>query len=176
VLAADGIDVVHIASPNRFHCEMSLAALAAGRHIVCEKPLAMTTAETARIVAAAARQRTVFAVNYNVRFYAAALRLRRMIADGEMGDVMHVNGSYFQDWLFKDTDYNWRLLPGEGGPLRAVADIGTHWMDLACFVMGTSIRSVWPIWPRGTQPGAGRSKRFRRSRGPAVGRGAPAIR
>ncbi len=142
LLKEEDVDVVHIASPNRFHCEMSLAALAAGKHVVCEKPLAMTTAETSCIVAAAAASRTVFAVNYNVRFYAAVLQMRRMVEAGELGDIIHVNGSYMQDWLFKDTDYNWRLLPGEGGKLRAVADIGTHWMDTVSFVMGTKIRSV----------------------------------
>lgn len=142
LLKADDVDVVHIASPNRFHCEMSLAALKAGKHVVCEKPLAMTTKETARIVEAAKRSGTVFAVNYNVRFYAAVLQMRRMIETGTLGEVIHVNGSYMQDWLFKDTDYNWRLLPAEGGKLRAVADIGTHWMDTVSFAMGAKIRSV----------------------------------
>jgi predicted dehydrogenase len=71
------------------------------------------------------------------------LQLRRAVANGELGEIIHVNGSYFQDWLFKDTDYNWRLLPAEGGKLRAVADIGTHWMDTASFVLGAKIKSVF---------------------------------
>ena len=143
LLQSPNVDVIHIASPNRFHCEMSLAALRAGKHVVCEKPLAMNTRETARIVKLARGSGKVFAVNYNVRFYPAVLTLRRMVADGELGDIIHVNGSYLQDWLFKDTDYNWRLLPQEGGQLRAVADIGTHWMDTVSFILGAEIKAVF---------------------------------
>ena len=137
------VDVVHITAPNRFHGEMALAALRAGKHVVCEKPLAMNTRETIQIVRAARASKSVFAVNYNVRFYPAVLALRRMVERGDLGQIIHVNGSYLQDWLFKDTDYNWRLLPEEGGKLRAVADIGTHWMDAVSFVLGARIRSVF---------------------------------
>lgn len=136
------LDVVHITAPNRFHCEMSLAALKAGKHCICEKPLAMDTKETKQVVKVAKASGTVFAVNYNVRFYPAVLALRKLVARGDLGDIIHVNGSYFQDWLFKDTDYNWRLLPQEGGKLRAVADIGTHWMDTVSFILGAKIESV----------------------------------
>jgi predicted dehydrogenase len=142
MLKSPEVDVVHITAPNRFHCEMALAALKAGKHCICEKPLAMNTRETAQIVKTARASGTVFAVNYNVRFYPAVLALRRMVARGDLGEIIHVNGSYFQDWLFKDTDYNWRLLPKEGGKLRAVADIGTHWMDTATFILGSKITSV----------------------------------
>ena len=143
MLRSPNVDVVHITSPNRFHCEMSLAALRAGKHVICEKPLAMNTRETAHIVKLARRSARVFAANYNVRFYPAVLALHRMVARGELGDIIHVNGSYMQDWLFKDTDYNWRLLPQEGGKLRAVADIGTHWMDTVSFILGAKIASVF---------------------------------
>ncbi len=142
LLASPEVDVVHITTPNRFHCEMSLAALRAGKHVVCEKPLAMNTRETARMVEASRAVGRVFAVNYNVRFYPAVLAMRRLVAVGELGDIIHVNGSYMQDWLFKETDYNWRLLPKEGGKLRAVADIGTHWMDTVSFILGARIESV----------------------------------
>jgi predicted dehydrogenase len=142
LIALPEVDVVHITSPNRHHCEQALAVLAAGKHCVCEKPLAMTTRETARIVAAARKAGTVFAVNYNLRFYPAVLRLRELVARGDLGDVIHVNGSYFQDWLLYDTDYNWRLLAEEGGSLRAVADIGTHWIDAASFVIGRPVQHV----------------------------------
>lgn len=145
MLKSSDVDVVHIASPNRFHAEMALAALEAGKHCICEKPLAMTTEETARIVKVAKASKTVFAVNYNIRFYPAVLQLRQMVASGELGEIIHVNGSYMQDWLFWDTDYNWRLLPSEGGKLRAVADIGTHWMDLVSFVLGAHIDSVFSV-------------------------------
>jgi predicted dehydrogenase len=143
LLRSPDVDVVHITAPNRFHAEMSLAALKASKHVICEKPLAMTTRETTAIVQAVRRAKTVFAVNYNVRFYPAVLQLRHAVANGELGGIIHVNGSYFQDWLFKDTDYNWRLLPSEGGKLRAVADIGTHWMDTASFILGAKIKSVF---------------------------------
>jgi predicted dehydrogenase len=143
LVRSPSVDVVHITSPNRFHCEMALAALRAGKHVVCEKPLAMNTRETARVVSLARARGTVFAVNYNVRFYPAVLQLRRMVAQGDLGQIIHVNGSYFQDWLFKDTDYNWRLLPEEGGKLRAVADIGTHWMDTVSFILGARINAVF---------------------------------
>jgi predicted dehydrogenase len=143
LLRSPNVDVVHIASPNRFHAEMSLAALRAGKHVICEKPLAMNTRETGQIIKLARASGRVFAVNYNVRFYPAVLALHRAIARGELGDIIHVNGSYLQDWLFKDTDYNWRLLPQEGGKLRAVADIGTHWMDTVSFILGANITSVF---------------------------------
>jgi len=142
MLKSPDVDVVHITVPNRFHCEMSLAALDAGKHCICEKPLAMNTTETQQIMNRAKKASTVFAVNYNVRFYPAVLQLRKMVARGDLGQIIHVNGSYLQDWLFKETDYNWRLLPGEGGNLRAVADVGTHWMDTVSFILNSRITSV----------------------------------
>jgi predicted dehydrogenase len=138
------VDVVHIASPNKLHAEHAADALKAGKHVICEKPLAMTSRETAQLVRlAASRPRQIFAVNYNLRFYPAVLQLRAAIQRGDLGTVFHANGSYFQDWLLKDTDYNWRLLPREGGALRAVSDVGTHWMDAASFVLGASVSEVF---------------------------------
>jgi predicted dehydrogenase len=137
------VDVVHITSPNKDHYPQSIAALEAGKHVVCEKPLAMTAKETAEIVQLAAkRAKQIFAVNYNVRFYPAVLQMRADVAAGRLGKIIHVNGSYFQDWLLKATDYNWRLLPKEGGALRAVADIGTHWMDTTSFILGEKIEEL----------------------------------
>ena len=136
------VDVVHVTSPNRFHHAQALSALRAGKHCVCEKPLALTTRETAELVAAARKSRRVLAVSYNVRFYPAVLKMRRMVARGDLGRIVHVHGSYFQDWLLKDTDYNWRLLPAEGGKLRAVADIGTHWIDTVSFILDSRVREL----------------------------------
>jgi predicted dehydrogenase len=82
-------------------------------------------------------------VNYNVRFYPAVLQMRQDVASGRLGEIIHVNGAYFQDWLLKPTDYNWRLLPAEGGKLRAVADIGTHWIDTVAFILQSKIESVF---------------------------------
>ena len=136
------VDVVHITSPNRHHHVQSLAALRAGKHVVCEKPLAMTTTETAELVEAARQAGKVFAVNYNVRFYPAVLQMRAMVQRGDLGEIIHVNGSYMQDWLLKETDYNWRVLASEGGELRAVGDIGTHWLDTVSFILGSPVTEL----------------------------------
>src|SRR5262249_24565865 len=85
----------------------------------------------------------VTAVNYNVRFYPLALHVRDLLQKGVIGRVLSVKGAYIQDWLLKETDWNWRLLVEEGGELRAVGDIGTHWMDLILFVTGLRIDSVF---------------------------------
>jgi predicted dehydrogenase len=137
------VDVVHIASPNRYHREQVLASLDAGKHLVCEKPLAMTSAEAAELVnAAKAHAHLVTAVNYNIRFYPLCLQARAMVRAGEIGDVLHVTGSYLQDWLLLPTDYNWRIDSGEGGALRAVGDIGTHWLDLISFITGLQVECL----------------------------------
>jgi len=134
------VDVVHIASPNRYHREQVLASLDAGKHLVCEKPLAMTSAEAAELVnAAKAHAHLVTAVNYNIRFYPLCLQARAMVRAGEIGDVLHVTGSYLQDWLLLPTDYNWRVDSGEGGALRAVGDIRTHWLHLISFITGLQV-------------------------------------
>lgn len=143
LLADPAVDVVHLASPNRLHFEQCMQALQAGKHVVCEKPLAMTAAETAELAALAAASPLVTAVNYNVRFYPHVLEMRRQRAVGELGDLIHITGSYLQDWLLYDTDYNWRVDADAGGALRAVADIGTHWFDAACFISGLEPEAVF---------------------------------
>jgi predicted dehydrogenase len=142
LLADPDVHVVHIASPNRYHFEHCRQALAAGKHVVCEKPLAMTSRETAALVELAARTPRVTAVNYNVRFYPLCLEARQRIAEGQLGAVYHVTGSYVQDWLLYDTDFNWRVLSQEGGELRAVADIGTHWLDLVTSITGLEVEQL----------------------------------
>jgi predicted dehydrogenase len=138
------VDVIHITSPNKVHVEQSLAALAAGKHVVCEKPLGMTSRETARVVKATARPGSpVFAVNYMCRFFPAVLQMRQLVHRGDLGRIIHVQGHFFQDWLLLDTDYNWRLLASEGGKLRAVGDIGTHWVDAVSFILGTNVERVF---------------------------------
>jgi predicted dehydrogenase len=138
------VDVVHITSPNKVHVEQSLAALAAGKHVVCEKPLGMTTRETERVVKAVARRSSpVFAVNYMCRFFPAVLQMRAMVRRGDLGRIIHVQGHFFQDWLLHETDYNWRLLASEGGKLRAVGDIGTHWIDTVSFILGAKAERVF---------------------------------
>jgi predicted dehydrogenase len=142
LLRDPAVTVVHLASPNRQHFEQCRQALAAGKHVLCEKPLALNTQETAELVRLAERAPLVTGVNYNIRFYPLCLEARQRVADGQLGQVRHVTGSYFQDWLLYDTDFNWRLLPEEGGALRAVADIGTHWLDLVTSITGLEVEQV----------------------------------
>jgi predicted dehydrogenase len=143
VLADADVQAVHLATPNRLHFEQASQALRAGKHVMCEKPLAMTPAESAELVRLARQSGRAAGVNYNIRYYPlcreAALRAR----DGTLGEVYHVAGSYVQDWLFFSTDFNWRVLAEEGGELRAMADIGTHWLDLVQYITGLGIEAVF---------------------------------
>lgn len=136
------VTVVHLATPNRLHYTQCRQALAAGKHVLCEKPLAMTSAESGQLAALAAAAPTEAGVCYNVRFYPLNLEARQRVTNGDVGSVYHVTGSYHQDWLLNDIDFNWRVLSEEGGALRAVADIGTHWLDLVRFVTGLEVESV----------------------------------
>ncbi len=142
VLDDPQVDVVHIASPNRLHFDQAASALRAGKHVVCEKPLAMDTAESSALVELAARSGLAAAVNYNIRYYPLCIEAAERVASGSVGEIFHVTGSYTQDWLFHQSDFNWRVLADEGGELRAVADIGTHWLDLIGYVTGQRIESV----------------------------------
>ena len=136
------VQAVHIATPNRLHYQMARTALEAGKHVMCEKPLAMDPRESAELVALAQQTRLAAGVNYNVRYYPLCLEARAMVDRGEIGEVFSVCGSYAQDWLLYPTDYNWRVLAEEGGPLRAVADIGTHWLDLVQNITGREIEAL----------------------------------
>ena len=136
------VHVVHVTSPNHLHVGQARRILEAGRHVVCEKPLALTAAESAGLVELAARCGRINAVNFNIRFYPIHQHVRERIAAGDLGDVRFVTGRYFQDWLLLDTDWNWRLEPDKGGSLRAVGDIGSHWLDLVTFLTGQPIVAV----------------------------------
>ena len=167
------VDVVHITTPNHLHYAQVKAALAAGKHVVCEKPLALTAAETAELLRLAERSGLVHCTNFNIRFYPQVQAARDRVARGELGDVWNVHGGYLQDWLLRRTDWNWRLDPEQGGELRAVADIGSHWLDLVQFVTGLRGREVFadlatvlPVRRRPTGPvetfAGGRRRRARR--------------
>lgn len=136
------VQVVHVTSPNVAHFGQVKAILAAGKHVICEKPLAMTSAQSAEMVAMARASGKVAAVCYNTRFYALNQHAHGMMRAGELGDLRLITGHFHQDWLAKDTDWNWRLEAAEGGPLRSVSDIGTHWVDLTNFVTGQKPVSV----------------------------------
>jgi predicted dehydrogenase len=142
LLSDDRVRVVHVTSPNNLHHSQARQILEAGRHIVCEKPLALTSDESAELVQLAARSGLVNAVNFNIRFYPLNQHVAELVRSGGVGDVKLVTGHYFQDWLLFDTDWNWRLEPEYGGALRAVADIGSHWLDLTSFVAGLRVESV----------------------------------
>lgn len=142
-LAADSeIVAVHVATPNHLHYEHVKAAVMAGKHVVCEKPLAMDSAQGEELVALAKEKGVINAVNFNLRFYPLVHEARTRVQNGSIGDVFVVHGSYLQDWLLYDTDWNWRLQPEFSGNMRAIADIGSHWLDLTTFVTGKTIESV----------------------------------
>lgn len=143
MLAEPDIHVVHLATPNYLHYPFAKAALLAGKHVVCEKPLAMNTQESAELVRLAAETRKVNAVNFNIRMYPLVQQARSMVQSGELGDLFILQGSYLQDWLLFPTDWNWRLEPGLGGTLRAVGDIGSHWLDLLTFITGLRVVEVY---------------------------------
>ncbi|MDZ4087152.1 MAG: Gfo/Idh/MocA family oxidoreductase [Tabrizicola sp.] len=136
LLADASVQVVHVTSPNVAHYGQVKAILAAGKHVICEKPLAMTSAQSAEMVAMARASGKVAAVCYNTRFYPLNQHAHGMMKAGELGELRLITGHFHQDWLAKDTDWNWRLEADEGGPLRSVSDIGTHWVDLTNFVTG----------------------------------------
>ena len=143
------VDVVHLTTPNHLHYPQVKQALAAGKHVVCEKPLAMTP--TRRPSCSSSRASgLVHCTNFNIRFYPGPGGAGGGSRAGELGDVWNVHGGYLQDWLLLPTDWNWRLEPEQGGDLRAVGDIGSHWLDLAQFVTGRGSRRCRR--PRTTSP------------------------
>ena len=143
MLADPEIDIVHLATPNLLHYPHAKAALLAGKHVVCEKPLAMTAAQSAELVKLAAERKLVNAVNFNIRMYPMVQQARSLVQSGEIGDLFILQGSYLQDWLLFPTDWNWRLEPDLGGTLRAVGDIGSHWLDLMTFITGLRVEEVY---------------------------------
>lgn len=159
MLADPDIHVVHLTTPNYLHHPHAKAALSAGKHVICEKPLAMTAAESAELVKLAAEKNLVNVVNFNIRMYPLAQQARSMVQSGKLGDLFILQGSYLQDWLLLPTDWNWRLEPDLGGTLRAVGDIGSHWLDLLTFITGLKVEEVYadfktfhPIRKKPTKP------------------------
>jgi len=143
MLADPDIDVIHLATPNYLHYPHAKAALEAGKHVVCEKPLAMNSTESADLLRIANDTGKVNVINFNIRFYPMAQQARSMVQNGEIGDLFILQGSYLQDWLLLQTDWNWRLEPDLGGTLRAVGDIGSHWLDLMSFITGLKVKEVF---------------------------------
>ncbi len=167
LVADPQIDVIHVASPNHVHAEQVRLCLEAGKHVICEKPLALNSADTSDLVERAAMSGLVNAVCFNIRFYPLNHQMAAMVREGQIGSPTYITGSYLQDWLLLETDWNWRLVPEEAGSLRAVADIGSHWLDLARFITGKRVTEVMadlhtfvpvrrhPVGPVETFAGAG---------------------
>jgi predicted dehydrogenase len=134
------VDAVHVCTPNDLHAGMSLQALAAGKHVLSEKPLALNAEESARLVAAASDAGIVVGVCFNYRHFPLVQQIRSVLSSGEEMHLVH--GSYLQDWLLFEDDWNWRLLSERAGSTRAVGDIGSHWVDTVEHVTGDRVEDV----------------------------------
>ena len=143
LLGRDDVHAVHNCTPNNLHFEVNKALLEAGKHVLSEKPLTMTSRESAELVRLARQKGVVTAINFNYRGYPLVQQARAAIARGDLGDLFLVHGHYLQDWLLYDTDYNWRLESKVSGASRAIADIGSHWFDLVQFITGRKITDVY---------------------------------
>jgi len=142
LLSDKDVDSVHVCTPNFVHCEQVTKSIKAGKHVVCEKPLAMDTKETASLVELGKTSKAVGAVNYNLRYYPLCQEARALVQKGAIGEPRLVHGSYLQDWLTFASDWNWRLEPQFGGTSRAVADIGTHWLDMVTWITDKKVTEL----------------------------------
>jgi predicted dehydrogenase len=136
------IDAIHICTPNVTHYQMAKDALLADKHVLCEKPLSISAEEAHELVTLAQHRLLRNCVCHNLRYYPMVQQIRRMREDGDLGDVLVVQGTYSQDWLLYETDWNWRIDEKAGGALRAMGDIGSHWFDMAEHLTGLRVRSL----------------------------------
>src|SRR5262245_5366999 len=142
LIADREIQVIHNCTPNVLHFEVSKAAIAAGKHIISEKPLARDSRESAALVTLAAKAGVVNAVDFNYRNYPLVQQMHAVVKSGQLGRLFLLHGSYLQDWLIKDTDFNWRVEVAAAGESRAVSDIGSHWFDTVQFITGDPVVEV----------------------------------
>ncbi|HEX3738757.1 MAG TPA: Gfo/Idh/MocA family oxidoreductase, partial [Terriglobales bacterium] len=142
VLRDPAIDAVHICTPNAQHFSMAKDALSAGKHVLCEKPLAVSAKEAEELVGLAKKNGLRNCTCHNLRYYPVVQQMRRMREAGDLGDILVVQGTYSQDWLLYDTDWNWRVETKTGGPSRCMADIGSHWFDMAEHITGQRVTSL----------------------------------
>lgn len=136
------IDAVHVCTPNATHYSLALSAFRQGKHVLCEKPLSVSVAEAEELVNVANSTKLRNCVCHNLRYYPMVQQMRAMRERGDLGEILIAQGTYSQDWLLYDTDWNWRVDPSAGGPLRAMSDIGTHWFDMVSHVTGLSVTSL----------------------------------
>ncbi|MBQ8305167.1 MAG: Gfo/Idh/MocA family oxidoreductase [Blautia sp.] len=146
------LDAVHICTPNFTHYEIAKYAIGHGVNFICEKPFTTTVEQAEELIALANEKGVKGAVNFHNRLYPVTNEMRQMISGGELGEIFTVHGEYIQDWLLYETDYSWRLDKSQVGKTRAIADIGSHWMDLAEFVscmrikrVNAKFRTVYPV-------------------------------
>lgn len=142
LLAIEGLDIVHVCLPNHLHFDVAMAAIQAGKHVVCEKPLAVDPGQARQLVDAAAAAGVVAAVPFVYRFHPMVREMRSRVLAGAAGDIGLLHGSYLQDWLAASDEYNWRVDPSVGGQSRTFADIGSHWFDLLEFVTGDRVAAL----------------------------------
>ena len=142
ILADRSIEAVHIVTPNALHHPIAKAALEAGKNVLCEKPFTVTVEQARELVDLAARTGLANCLEHNLRYYPVVQQIRRMIEHGDLGEILIVQGTYSQDWLLYDTDWNWRIDSKDNGALRAMGDIGSHWMDMIQHLTGMKITAV----------------------------------
>lgn len=161
-VADPDVDVVHVCVPNDLHRDVSMAAIRAGKHVVCEKPLAIDLADGLALAEASERSGRVTVLCHNYRYYTMVAELRLRVRDGALGALHAVRGAYLQDWLLSPRSTNWRVDAARGGPSRAIADIGSHWIDLAETVTDRRVESVFAQLGtvHGRRPGPGHVATF----------------
>src|SRR5579875_3493779 len=142
ILSDSSIQAVHVCTPNAQHFPMAKQALLAGKHVLCEKPLSVSVEEAQELVTLAAQKKLRNCVCHNLRYYPMAQQMRRLRESGDLGEILVVQGTYSQDWLLYETDWNWRVDSKAGGPSRCMADIGSHWFDMAEHVTGLRLSSL----------------------------------
>jgi predicted dehydrogenase len=142
ILADASIQAVHVVTPNALHYPVCKDALQAGKNVLCEKPFTVSVAEARELVELAAKTGLANCLEHNLRYYPVVQQIRAMISAGELGEVLIAQGTYSQDWLLYDTDWNWRIETKDNGQLRAVGDIGSHWMDLVQHLTGQKITAL----------------------------------
>jgi predicted dehydrogenase len=159
VMRDPSIDAVHVCTPNDSHFPIARAALEAGKHVLCEKPLAMSSAQARELTELAAAKKLRNALCHNLRFYPMVQQMRAMRETGAFGEILVVQGTYSQDWMLYETDWNWRVDPSVSGPSRVMADIGSHFFDMAEHVTGLKVSSLCSdlqiFWPTRKQPKGG---------------------
>jgi len=136
------LDAVHICTPNVLHYPIAKAAIQAGKNVLCEKPVAVSTEEAEELTKMAAQAGVRNCVCHNLRFYPMVQQMRRMREAGELGEILVAQGTYSQDWMLYDTDWNWRVDAKASGPSRVMADIGSHWFDTVEHITGLHVGSL----------------------------------